>query len=394
MAEKFPKHFDKPATKPASSESDAVFSRRDFIKKTVAGGILLAMGESPVAEAAPGLEIKIHSSTAEISYDGNKIKLYKRNGAIAYQIIKKRRDSSVPAPVEEIDFQNKRGLVLKISPALDDAFGSGRPNMSNEVSRIFDAFFGTGENGDNREAGHGGQEVFQGKTFLDLDYGTYALDQESSDPPATYLLVENKNTGSLYCLSFVQVAFDMIYGSGSARKIGLYGNAWANDLKLQNEIDYDPSKHKNLPKGTIVRFEELGHVGISLGGDKVAHIIGDEFYIDHSNDITYPDYRPARIIIPDGSYAAKKIEICKISGGQKNLGRFERGRNIENVAYRTKQMITKRNETNLNYIREVIFQLNKDKFKVIHGNGNSDTIVVLKNNYAALDMPDEWLDPR
>lgn len=293
-------------------------------------------------------------------------------------------------------FKDKNDFIKKVADWVNENIatrGQGRRDLSDELEKTYleiKLSQNTGEKSLERN-----QENKEINDLFSLPYGSYELDLNPKNPPATYLLVKNRNTGDLYCLSFVQAAFDLIHGSGAARKIGLYSAQFAADLNFDNEIDYNSFFAGNLPKGVIVRFNGLGHIGISLGGDKIAHIIGDTFYIDHANNIKDSGYKLSKIIIPDSKRFDNNEQEKKELKSNSQLGKFSENRNIENIAYRVKEHLSSSKDKDLedsyNYIREAIFQLNKEKFKTSHGSDGQDTRLLLNKDYKSITIPSEWV---
>ncbi len=352
---------------------------------------LVPTGSVPVIE-----EVEVVETNEDFSYsieddknailnlDGHAITIQKMEKGIQYSIDGRAMNT--------LYFNNLKDLNIKMGSWLDHELGTNRSHAPVTMRAIYTKLKLTEVTG--REERVAREEAIQKAaegTILDLDYGSYDLGD--SDLPETYLLVRNKNHGKFYCLSLVQETFDMIFGKDEGERAGLWSSptSAAEGLQVYDSVPmrnekYNDSSHVNLKKGTVLRLSNMGgmtHVGISLGNDKIAHIIRNTLYIDKLSDIS-EGWNPREILTPDASFVEKPLET------KTHSETFMKGRSLEAISPYLKTnganlpKIMRYNEAT---IQEIVYQLNKDKFKLINHPGGAR--VVIKKN-TKLELPKEW----
>ena len=351
---------------------------------------LIPTGSVPVIEEEEVVEPEAVSYSIEddknaiLNLDGHVITIQKMEKGIQHSI-----DGRV---VNTLYFNNAQDLNLKLGKWLDHEIGTDRSHAPATMRAIYTKLKLTEVTGRAesvvreeviREAAEG--------TILNLDYGSYQLGD--SPLPETYLLVRNKNHGSYYCLSLVQETFDMIFGKDAAERAGLWSSPSSAaeglqvyDLEHVKNEKYDEEKHVNLKKGTVLRLSSgsgMTHVGVSLGNDKIAHIIGDTLYIDKLSNISQ-GWNPREILTPDSSFVEKPLET------KTHSETFMEGRSLEAISPYLKTdgaNLPKILGYNPATIEEIVYQLNKEKFRLI-SNAYGGRLVIKKNT--KLKLPKEW----
>lgn len=211
--------------------------------------------------------------------------------------------------------------------------------------------------------------------ILSFPVWQYFLDQS----PITYLLARNDNTWAYYCLSFVQEAYDIMFGPWSAKK------AWLYDARFAQSLSFDSSEgtvyNSNFPPlkpGMIIRmWSGMTHIGIVLPNNKIGHIVGSTFHVDDSlSAINWGSVR--QVIVPNNLWSPQVT--AKMSPRTYKSWSW-----LERVGYVIKRELWLR--FNQAYIDEAIYQLNKEKFKLVRNRWG--TTVVLKST-TKLRLPSQW----
>jgi len=231
------------------------------------------------------------------------------------------------------------------------------------------------------------------RDILDLPIGRYTKD----DNPEIYLLVRNANRSAYYCLSAVQNLFDYRYGHGSAREAGLFSAQYAQQLNFSNTDskgeNFNPDKE--YPVGTIVRMGSGGaitHVGMVVRPGVVAHIIGPRFYVDKlptSRDGRLSEgWRINEMVIPSDSILSREqpttIEKTFNSVRDNSLEVLS-GKIIKLPFFRGRS-------TDLANVQEIIYQLNKDKFRIDYNSNRGEYAAICTTS--KLKIPKEWTQSR
>ena len=301
---------------------------------------------------------------------------------------------------QTIRFRNEQEFKERVGKFLDHQMGKNRKHINNQVDKAYHKLNLASanniprQNNTNRQDSSSTQISRVGNldTILNANFGVYTFDKTKT--PMSYLLVRNANTGSYYCLSLVQETFDLMYGVGEAKKVGLYSSKYAQDLKINNthaKVEkYVPSKHNNLPKGAIIRLSYfrgeniMSSIGISLGNGKMAHIIGSELYIEKIQENLNQGWHPNEVILPNSSFKESYASI-KPYNPPSNL----KDKSLEQVTAKIGGRLYKQ-QTNVAAMQEIVYQYNKDKFEPAEFGSNNNQRDSLKYKGGTLNVPSNW----
>lgn len=307
-----------------------------------------------------------------------------------HKVIFKKFPHGVEVKVDQstriIFFKNADDFTAKMKKILDHELGLHRQNISAEIKSAYQKMRLDESRGSDARTETTPQPE-QRNNSVELGHGTYQLD--SSNPPPTYLLVRNANTSAFYCLSLAQETMDIMYGMGTADKVGLYSSGYAEQLDFSEKPvlveKFDPQKHRSLKKGTILRFAHTGetshmtHVGIMINDTTVEHIIGDTLYVQPLNNIA-EGWVPVEVITPQIPLQEHRTDT------KRSMQSFKRRTTLEQISV----AILKNSEDLKRYratVEEIIYRLNRDRFKITSFGG--ETVAELKKT-GPLKIPREW----
>ncbi len=332
------------------------------------------------SQCQPGTTLEYKDNSATVRFDGHRITVAKdAQGKVTYQV-----DDARFAPLR---FNDMKDFKEQIGRRLDHELGRRRRHVGGCIEKIYSGLRLGPSSAETRPAS--GIERTITPSILDAKEGAYTLDPTSPNLPLTYLLVRNANTRGYYCLSLAQEVFDVVYGLGEAKRVGLYSDRFAEGLNFADapaSIErYASSKHDGLPKGGVIRLSKgggpLSSIGISLGDGKMAHLIGDTVYIEKIRPVLNEGWEPTEVITPDDSFKernAKPVVYRK---------RFAKGSTLEQISPQIDSGL--RLGENLAAIEEILFQLNRDKFKVGSLGRRGYTALLAKTT--TLRVPEYWM---
>lgn len=287
---------------------------------------------------------------------------------------------------DEIFFDSQSALNTRLGKWLDQEFWSTREKIGREFSIIYKTLK-LDESTWMRVLDESQNSVnWTFDWILDLSVWEYRLNNQA----ITYLLVRNDNTGSYYCLSWVQEFIDITFGKWTAKSIWLYKSRLAEDLDFSWNPNVTVYKGNNipswvLPTGTIIRMKRfyswtLTHIWVIWKDWKLLHIVWDTFYVDESLNATSWG-SVYEVVVPNNLWEV-------INDVQETKTIFQKWLSLETIWYRLKQMsalgLTGVNQA---YIDEAIYQINREKFELQRESW--DTRMNLKDDSKLL-IPSHW----
>ena len=327
---------------------------------------------------------KLGKIEGEISFSSHNLNLIKLPCGVAVRLDDQR--------AIVINFESKGELLRRLGNYLDDEIGTtsqGRPRIAAEVGYLYDELGLENCLGPGIEPSDG-PDKHNEPTILDLAEGTYTI--RTGDNPASNVLALHARDRSAFCLSFVQETFDLIYGLGESKRVGLYEAKFARDLNFHRVSEsavenFDPDKHKDLKKGTIIRFSSsMSHIGVCIRDGVVAHVVHDKLFVESLDDLESgrlpSSWSPYQVVHPNDSFSPAElltVEVPLI---------LQAGSTLENVGYKLARELPslRMPEANEAAVNEIIYQLNRPLFKL----SNNQKHVVLKET-ARIVVPVEWL---
>ncbi len=317
------------------------------------------------------------NDTASFLYQGKQLKFVRLNIWIKVFL----GDTSE----EILYFSSKHDLNIRLWKWLNQEIWLNRKKIGKEFSYIWDRLNlkdSIWRNSIDRI--NSSNEQVQENNLLSFSKWEYSLNNSSN--PITYLLVRNDNSWAYYCLSFVQEAYDIMFGYWSAKKIWLYKKRhaeWLNFIWNDKVKVYD-SNFPDLKPWMIIRmwrfFGNNTHIWIVLPNNKIWHIVWDIFYVDDSiNDISWGSVK--QVIEP--------LEDLRFDLQTKETNtRFNKWLWLERIWYKLKSSrALKISTANQAYIDETIYQMNKNKF--ILSRWRWDTKMILKSK-TRIKIPYNW----
>ncbi len=318
--------------------------------------------------------INYKDNSAAVSFGNNILKITKKQDGSVWCAVNRAGD-------KEMDFKNELDFKSQIEKRLKHEIEGNRPFLGPSLGEIFAKLDLTSSITRTVKAIRSSFSpgIFNAKE------GQYELERS----PIAYLLVRHKNTGSYYCLSLAQEMFDLMYGLGEAKRLGLYDAKYATELNFANSphakvIDYVPGME--MKKGYVIRFwrEDAGvrTIGICIADGRSAHIIGHGVHVEDVKPVMDENWNPKQIIIPDATFKEKPIKLAEYGKS------FGRGATLEEISPVIKKQLRFLKDKNLAAIEEILYQLNKDRFEVKSNSRN--TYAALKTS-STLSIPDYWL---